>query len=135
MSENNVKTPAPVMGIYDRKMWEFIANRNWHLQSCCDCGAFQYPPAPGCSVCLSTKLEWKPVSGKARIISWTIFHKQYLAAYPAPYNVVAVRLEEGPVFISNIEGPTPEASWIGANVQLVYATMPDGFILPRFRLD
>jgi uncharacterized OB-fold protein len=134
MNEANVKTPAPVMGIYDRKMWETIAKKDWHLQCCSKCGAFQYPPAPGCSACLSMDLQWQPVSGNGRIISWTIFHKQYLPAYPAPYNVIAVRLEEGPVFISNLEGPTPAGSWIGEKVNLVYVSMPDGFILPRFRL-
>jgi len=70
----------------------------------------------------------------AKIISWAIFHKQYLPAYPAPYNVIAVRLQEGPVLISNLEGDSPPESWINSDVYLVYSTMPDGIVLPRFRL-
>ena len=134
MNDSIVNTPPPVMGIYDRKMWEFIGKKAWHLQCCANCGLTLYPPAPGCSSCLSTKLEWKPVSGRARVISWAIFHKQYLPAYPAPYNVVAVKLAEGPIFISNLEGNAPSGNWINAEVQLVYSTMPDGAVLPRFRL-
>ena len=64
-----------------------------------------------------------------------VFHRQYLPAYPAPYNVVAVRLDEGPLMVSNLEGPVPEGSWIGRRVRLTYAEMPDGAVLPRFVLE
>jgi hypothetical protein len=37
--------------------------------------------------------------------------------------------------ISNLQGRTPQGSWIGAAVRLVYATMPDGTVLPRFELS
>lgn len=135
MTDTEVKkTPAPVMGLFDHPMWKSIADRKWQLQCCGRCGAYQYPPAPGCSECLSTDLQWKPISGEGRIISWTIFERQYLPAYPAPYNVIAVRLAEGPVVISNLEGGVPEGTWIGKDVSLIYVTMPDGFVLPRFRL-
>ena len=134
MTETFAITPPPVLGIYDRKMWEHISNKDLRLQCCLDCGASQYPPAPGCSKCLSVNLQWKPVSGMAKIISWAIFHKQYLPAYPAPYNVIAVRLKEGPILISNLEGNSPPGSWINSDVYLVYSTMPDGIVLPRFRL-
>jgi uncharacterized OB-fold protein len=57
-----------------------------------------------------------------------------LPAYPPPYNVIAVRLAEGPIMISNLEGDAPEGSWIGHIVRLIYVPMPDAFILPRFVL-
>lgn len=133
MDHAEIKTPAPVMGIYDRKMWETIHARHWQLQCCDACGAFQYPPAPGCSSCLSMAMTWKPLSGRARLVTWTVFHRQYLPAYPAPYNVIAVKLEEGPIFISNLEESMPDATSIGKNVELVYSTMADGVVLPRFK--
>jgi len=68
-----------------------------------------------------------------------VFHKSYLGAYPAPYNVIAVRLAEGPVMISNLEPPLPDGdlggSWIGKSVRLTYSTMPDELVLPRFTID
>jgi uncharacterized OB-fold protein len=63
-----------------------------------------------------------------------VFHRHYLPAYPPPYNAVAVRLEEGPTMISNLEGAMPGEDSIGRAVRLVYATMPDGMILPRWAL-
>lgn len=127
-------TPAPVVGLYDERMWQTIAARAMELQRCVACGRFQYPPAPACMHCGDDQLEWKPLSGAGTIISWVVFHKTYLPAYPAPYNVIAVRLREGPVMVSNLEPPAPDGSWIGAPVELVYVTMPDGLVLPRFRL-
>jgi uncharacterized OB-fold protein len=129
------RTPQPVMGLYDAPMWQSIREGAMRLQCCKDCGGFQYPPAPVCTHCLSSELEWRLLSGRGRVISWVIFHKSYLEAYPQPYNVVAVRLEEGPVLISNLEAPVPEGNWIGTPVSMVYSTMPDGFILPRFVVD
>ena len=37
--------------------------------------------------------------------------------------------------VSNLEGPEPEGTWIGQRVALTYVTMPDGVVLPRFRLE
>jgi uncharacterized OB-fold protein len=129
------QTPRPVSGLYDGPMWESIRERTMRLQCCADCGTFQYPPGPVCSHCLSSRLEWRAVSGRGRVISWVIFHKSYLDAYPAPYNVIAVRLEEGAVMVSNLEPPFPEGDWIGRAVRMTYAEMPDGMVLPRFTID
>ncbi len=127
-------TPPPVLGLYDGPMWRSIHERRMALQHCQDCGAWQYPPGPGCPACGSEALAWEALSGAGTILSWVIFHRQYLPAYPAPYNVIAVRLAEGPVMISNLDGAAPEGSWIGRPVMLRYAEMPDGAVLPRFVL-
>ena len=128
-------TPAPVMGLYDAPMWASIRARRMELQCCGGCGAFQYPPGPGCPRCLGTDLRWDRLCGGGTIVSWVVFHRQYLPAYPAPYNAIAVRLDEGPLMIANLEGPAPSGSWIGQRVRLIYADMADGAVLPRFLLD
>jgi uncharacterized OB-fold protein len=129
------KTPAPVLGLYDAPMWESIRARTMKLQCCQQCGTFQYPPAPVCHACLSAGLAWAPISGEGEILSWVIYRRQYLDAYPAPYNVIAVRLKEGPVVVSNLEGAEPDGTWIGRKVRLRYANMADGVVLPRFEID
>lgn len=134
MNAIDAKTPRPVMGLYDQPMWESINARAMKLQRCAACGAWHYPPGPSCPSCLSCDLVWTPLSGRGRILSWVVFHRHYLPAYPPPYNAVAVRLEEGPTMISNLEGAIPGEDSIGREVHLVYATMPDGVILPRWSL-
>jgi uncharacterized OB-fold protein len=133
--DDSVRTPAPIMGLYDRSMWASIQKGAMQLQCCEQCGKFQYPPAPVCSQCLSSDLTWQLLSGRGHILSWVVFHRTYLDAYPAPYNVIAVRLMEGPTMISNLESTPPSGNWIGAPVNLIYGTMPDGAVLPKFVLD
>lgn len=129
-----VPTPTPIAGLYDGPFWESVRAHQMRLQACTGCGAFRYPPGPACPNCLSDGVEWHPVGDGATILSWVVFHRRYLPAYEPPYNVIAVRLDEGPVMISNLEGEAPEGSWIDQRVRLTYATMPDGMVLPRFRL-
>lgn len=131
MQDNSI--PPPVTGLYESKLQDFIAGRHMHLQCCSECKLYCYPAAPGCPNCLSMDMEWVPVSGRGTIISWAIFHRQYIPAYPVPYNVIAVRLDEGPIMISNLEGQQPEGTWIGQPVSLVYVEVT-GIVLPRFQL-
>lgn len=124
----------PVLGLYDRLMWESISSKAMRLQKCRECGQFRYPPGPTCSFCLSLKFDWELISGQAIIWSWVIFHRQYLEAYPTPYNVISIQLKEGPLMFSNLVGPTPTGSWIGELVNICYDDIGGDFILPRFRL-
>lgn len=128
-------TPPPVPLLDDAPFWESVRNGAMTLQRCSECEEWRYPAAPMCGACSSTEFQWAPVSGNATIVSWVVFHRTYLPAYPAPYNVIAVRLDEGPIVISNLEGDEPEGSWIDRRVTLCYATMPDSAVLPRFRLS
>ncbi len=127
-----VATPRPVMGFHDAPMWESIKAGAMQLQRCTACGTWLYPPGPACPRCLSCELVWTPISGRGRILSWVKFHRHYLPAYPPPYNAIAVRLEEGPSMITNLEGAMPEEGCIGRAVTLVYVTMPDTMVLPRW---
>jgi uncharacterized OB-fold protein len=49
--------------------------------------------------------------------------------------VITVKLQEGPLFISNLEGQVPKGSWIGAKVNLIYSEMAEKQYLPRFVMD
>lgn len=134
MPSQTTATPPRVLGHYDEPFWRHMQDDGrMHLQCCNDCGTWRYPPGPVCHACLSPSSEWKPVSGGGELLSWVTFHKQYLPAYPAPYNVIAVRLDEGPTLISNlIEDPEPGDRPIGRRVRLTLVAMADGVALPRF---
>ncbi|MGB3405896.1 MAG: OB-fold domain-containing protein [Jannaschia sp.] len=128
-------TPPRVLGLYDRPMWDILEETGTlHLQRCSDCGHWRYPPGPCCPDCLSPDFAWTAVSGTGTVVSWVTFHKQYLEQYPAPYNVVAVRLSEGPILISNLV-ELPVGNIIGRRVSVRVIRMDDGVLLPRFELE
>ena len=128
-------TPPRVLSLYDGPFWDYLAKEGrLRLQCCKACGTWRYPPGPACPSCLSPEAEWKPVSGEAELLSWATFHKQYLPAYPAPYTVIAVRLDEGPTMISNLVEDPPPGTLVGRRVRLKVVAMDDGVALPRFEL-
>lgn len=128
-------TPPRVIGFYDEPMWRLTKERKrLHLQCCASCGTWRYPPGPVCQSCLSPDSEWKPVTGGGELLSWIVFHRQYLPAYSPPYNVIAVRLDEGPIIISNLIGDVRQDRLIGRRVRLKVVEMDDGVALPRFEL-
>lgn len=129
-------TPPRILALYDRPMWDRLEDTGaLHLQCCSDCGAWRYPPGPACPECLSPEYQWSPVSGGAEIVSWVMFRKEYLPEYPAPYNVIAVRLDEGPIMISNLVEDPDGSNIIGRRVRLKVVRMGDGVPLPRFEME
>jgi uncharacterized OB-fold protein len=124
----------PVITLYDAPMWESMARERMALQKCSRCGAFRYPPGPICPECTSLDYSWTEVSGAGRILSWVVFHRQYFEDYPPPYNVIAVRLAEGPIVVSNLVGAAPSGSWIDAPVAITYRRHRDR-MQHAFRLD
>ena len=109
-----------VMGLDDQPMWASIERHRLELQKCTECGELRYPPAPVCPHDLNAQAEWTPVSGRGEIISWVIFHKQYFEDHPPLYNSLAVRLDEGPIIVTQLQGEEPAGSWIGQRVELDY---------------
>src|SRR5690606_10704926 len=112
---------------YDAPMWESIQEGQMRLQRCSESGHFRYPPGPMCPVSMSMEYDWEPISGKGAIVSWTVFHRQYLPAYPAPHLVVAIRLEEGPMMVAYMDHAELEYVKLDARVKMVYADHPDGY--------
>lgn len=120
----------PVLSMYDLPLWESIRARKMSLQCCSDCQKFWYPPAPVCPHCLSLNFQWKAVTGTGEILSWVIFHRQYFDDFPPPYNVIAVKLTEGPIFLTNLVGDLPDGGWIGKPICIEYKTRANGDVLP-----
>jgi hypothetical protein len=122
------------MSIYDRPMWKSIDAGKWQLQQCDDCGAHRYPPGPICDKCLSMDSTWQELSGRGKVLSWVVFHRQYLPDYNPPYNAVAVQLAEGPIVVTNLVGPEPEGGWIGRDVEICYEADTEDQTIPRVKL-
>ncbi len=128
--------PGPhLYSVYDKPMWDSIEEGRMRLQRCTVNGRFRYPPGPVDPDTLSPDYSWEPISGRGTLLSWTVFHRQYLPAYPAPHTVVAVQLAEGPIMIGSVEPSEVAHLAIDAAVEMIYADHPDGYRIPRFRMS
>ena len=129
----------PYMSVYDKPMWDGFAEGELRLQKGGQSGKFRYPPGPidpdtlEISNIDDLEQEFETLSGKGEIFSWCVFHRQYFDDMPVPYNVITVKLDDGPYFISNLVEPLPEGEWIGRRVEPVFDDYQGGKII-RFRL-
>ena len=118
---------------YDGPMWDSIQAGALALQRCSASGRLRYPPGPVDPETLSAEYTWETLSGRATLLSWTTFHRQYLPAFPAPHTVVVIRLEEGPIMVSCVAPEFAPALVMDGPVVLVYGDHPDGYRIPMIR--
>lgn len=133
----NVATPSrplPRVREIDRPYWEACRRGELRLQRCVDCHEWRFPPEPRCPKCLSTDYTWELTSGKGTVWSWIVMHRQYFAglAEQLPYNVALIRLDEGPLMMSNVDAPNDELV-CDMPVEVFFEVISDEFTFPRFR--
>jgi uncharacterized protein len=115
--------------------WDACARHELIVQRCDDCGRFWFPPSNRCQHCWSPRFAWTPVSGRALVHSFTVFHRAYAAelADQLPYVVGVVELEEGPRVITNIVGCDPADVRVDMPVEVVFDDITDEVTLHAFR--
>jgi uncharacterized OB-fold protein len=99
---------------------EGLLKKRLLLPKCGNCGQLQFPPKTVCQYCHAVGAwEMTEVSGRARVWSYVVFHKRYLAEGPeTPYDVTVVELDEGPRVFGKILGGGEIV--IGAVVEAVF---------------
>jgi hypothetical protein len=64
--------------------------------ACAACGHVLHPPRAYCAQCGSWDTTWRTVSGRGRLYSWTTVEHQAHRAFPVPYTIVLVEVEDVP---------------------------------------
>ena len=124
--------PRPVLDAENEPFWRGCRSHELLLQRCDACGTWRFPPRARCVSCLSADGSWVAASGRGEIASYTICHPPVLPAYAnrVPYNVIVVRLEEGPHLVSNLLDGDPQ---VGMAVAVTFVDIDDEVTLPQFQ--
>ena len=103
MAMTTAEMPRPDVNDLSRPYWDALREGHLVVQRC-SCGHAFLPARRHCPSCLSPDVRWERASGKARIVSWVIYHTAYHAAFEnrLPYNVSLVELQEGPRLLTNV---------------------------------
>jgi hypothetical protein len=112
--------------------WDATRERRLLVQRCRSCGHLQHYPRDICSACGALDPELVDASGHATVYSFTIVNRAPGPAFEPPYVVALVRLEEGPVLLTNIVGCPPEDVRCDMAVTVTWEDLPDGRRLPMF---
>lgn len=109
--------------------WDATRGGRFLVQRCEACGHHQHYPRAVCTSCGSTSLGYVEASGRGTVYSYSVVHRAPYPAFEPPYTVALVRLEEGPVVLTNIVGGDVRCD---SPVTLVWEDLPDGRKLPLF---
>jgi uncharacterized OB-fold protein len=66
------------------------------VRVCRACDAAVHLPRQRCGACGSDDTAWEKVSGTGHVVSWTVVEHQVHPAFPTPYTVVLVALDDRP---------------------------------------
>lgn len=114
--------------------WEAQNSHELRFQRCTRCQTVRYPVGPLCPQCRSFDFEWIASSGRGRVYSYTVVRHQTHPAFPVPYTVLLVQMEEGPRVIAQLRAAEDAAPEIGAPVHVEWEDHPNQS-LPVFALD
>ncbi len=134
---SGVTRPIPPMRSFSRPFWDATRDRRILIQYDRDAGAYQFYPRPT-SIYTGRRsaLEWREVSGRGQVFSFTIVRR---AREPfrghEPFLLALVTLDEGVNVMSNVVHCPIEAMKTGLRVRPAWSPLPDGRNLLMFEPD
>ena len=115
------------------EFWEEIKNGKLVRPVCQDCDISFFSPQTLCPQCQSDNWKFRESSGKGSIYSFTIVHRPPDNAYPSPYIIIDVELEEGWRMYSRLIDCSPSEVKIGQAVRVSFKIFKEK-MLPFFKV-
>ena len=102
------------------------------VRACSACGEVLHVPRAYCRSCGSWDGEWRVVGGTGRLHSWTVVDHQVHPAYPVPYTIVLVDLDDAPGV--RLVGHLPGSPDLhdGMPMRVRFDEVADGVVLPQW---
>jgi uncharacterized protein len=131
--------PVPVPTEQSRPYWQAARERRLVFWHCARCGWLVQEPVMVCSKCRGEQFDWRQVSGRGSIFSFTVARQTTTAGFAddVPYVVVLVSIEEQPelVVTANLVGDDIEFGQIDIGLPVVVDFEDRGdYAIPQFRL-
>ncbi len=114
--------PVPMATPTSQPFWEALSRHEVRIQQCRDCEAWVYYPRAFCPSCLSPELEWKQISGKGTLYSFTIARRPTAPfwADEVPQRIIVVELDEGPRLTSTLCNVADDDIRVGMRLKPVF---------------
>ncbi|MGH8011359.1 MAG: Zn-ribbon domain-containing OB-fold protein [Candidatus Binataceae bacterium] len=125
--------PLPKPSPTSRPFWEAAKRHELSIQQCDACHAYIYYPRDRCPHCFADKLNWRRVSGRGKVYSYTVVRRASTRSFAdAPYVLAIVELDEGVRMTTNIVAP-PEKVKVGMPVAVTFDDVTPEHTLVKFQ--
>jgi uncharacterized OB-fold protein len=123
-----------MIDIDNHAFWTWGKHGKLAIHRCADCATFVHPPVPFCPACEGGNVAPEAVSGRGRVVTFTVNHKLWVPGLPPQYVLALVALEEAPEvrLVANITDCDPEEVTFGMAVVVWFEPAEDLWI-PLFR--
>lgn len=131
------EAPARILPVVDRDSeayWTWGREGKLAIHRCADCAYYVHPPVPFCPRCESRNVAPEAVSGRGKIVTFTVNHKPWVPGLPVPYVLALVAIEEQADvrLTGNIVGCAADDVRFDMAVEVVFEPAEDLWI-PLFR--
>jgi len=120
----------------NRFFWTAGQNNELQILRCPSCGYYIHPISPICPECLCRDVKPETVSGRAKVLSFTINYQKWHPMMEVPFVIAIVELVEQPGLnlTTNIINTPVESVSIGMPVKAVFEECGKAYI-PLFEPD
>ncbi len=130
-----IPRPLPRVNAYmdTKPFWDAAKNGKLVIQYCKDTGKPQFYPHPVSMATGRRNLEWREVSGKGKVYSWTVTNSPWPGHEDrVPFLCALVELDEGVRMLVNLFNCTQENVKIGMPVKLCWEKLSEEINFPAF---
>jgi uncharacterized protein len=116
------------------QFYKFLSQGKLMAGKCNKCGKIHMPPRPLCDNCYSQEFTWMEISGKGKLLTYTIIHvapPQFQAL--APYTVGIVQLENGLKLPGMVSGVAEGQLKIGMELTVDFKACAAGQAWPQWQ--
>lgn len=124
----------PEVSEESRPFWTGGFDHALLIHRCRSCRRYFHPPVGACHRCRSRDVGPEKVSGRATVAAYTVNHHPWFDAFPPPYVIAAVELDEQPdvrLTTCLVECDIEQVT-VGMPVEVVFDEQDD-VALPFFR--
>jgi uncharacterized OB-fold protein len=127
--------PLPQPTPLTQPFWDAAKQHRLSLQQCASCSQYIYYPRAVCPHCGGADLEWKDVSGRGTVYSYTVARRPTARAFEpdVPYVIAIVELAEGPHLTTNVIDCWPDDVRVGMAVEVAFDDVTEDVTLVKFK--
>ena len=131
----DLQKPLPVASATSRPFWDGLIAGKVNVQQCDACRGWVFYPRSRCSHCLSDRLNWREVSGRGTLYTFTIARVPTAPQFvdEVPQKLAVVQLDQGVRLTTTLVNVAESDIRIGMSVKPYFDVVGPDAVLLRYQ--